>query len=83
MVLSSLHSSKYNEILSLYAYAYLVPQSDVNETQASQLRVGNPMAPQAQVTSQFLRELKCGKFIINYEQLSLMENIGQGKCYSR
>ena len=41
------------------------------------------MASRTRVNSQFLRELTCGKFIIRYEQLTLLDNIGQGKYCNR
>ena len=56
--------------------------SDVTgpDREVSRLTVENPLAQLSRVNSHFIRELTRGKFIIKYQQLTQLENIGQGIC---
>ena len=52
---------------------------DITGPQASRLTTQNPLSHLTRVNSHYLRELTRGKFIIKYEQLAQLENIGQGQ----
>ena len=58
----------------------IMPHSDVTGPEVSRLTLENPGAQLTRVNSHFIRELIRGKFIIKYEQLTQLENIGQGMC---
>ena len=61
----------------MYTYAD-IPHPSGRAT-ASSLLGADDTTHRHRVNSRYLRELTRGKFIIKFEEITLLENIGQGK----
>ena len=68
--------SVYN-ILLMYIHVHLISLFHIGQLTASLLRV-NGGTNLTRLNSHYMRELSDGQFLIKYEHITQMENIGQG-----